>query len=1187
MKKKILTFAFIIYGSIGLISAENLIQDPTFENLSTKKASGQWKKWGQDNCLVESCNGQAFLTNNAKNRMSSLVQNISGLESGKNYAFEVECKSGASNCWGKVAIEIVRDGRLFKLVESKPFANHEFSKIKLNFRMPEDADAIRISLLRSSWNGALGPIIFRNPALKISGLKKKEDFINESGRNTSSIQPVNSEFTNRGKDWLCDWGYGMNRLDFIASGNRLSVACFKYSGANWMYLMPVLANNPVFTFESGKKYIFRFLAQWQKGDNKLVMGFRKADISSKRFLSSGKGKKLLDPVFSVHIPKDLQWHMVEVVMKAPSINEKTEYLLPCIGCEKGEPPKIICIDSLSITEAGAVSMPGDVKITNYEPVQEVNAHGADKLKAEILDAENLAEKFARKLDEADKSGYDVCRPRVIQAVINYAGIAKKDLPLFLNKDEQSPSGIILLKQKLSYIKNAVARGMKEVKQIIAADKRKTPSPSNMDLCVKNGYFSQNNLPVLLIGPQGDHLEVEDDLAFIRQLGCNSVMAEAGPSNMFLPGFEDRLKHFMESARKNNLSVTFQLAGHFFPLDLIGRCPEARRKVYYNMYWGFFMMSNKQKLCIENPEVRKILKDFYRKTAKTLKDSPALNSYTIWNEPYYMCYCDKSIQMFQKRLSEKYSSIEKLNEKWKTSLAGFKEARPPKLLKVSGRYKIDPENLQAWRDWLEFNNRRMVDFFAWLKETIREVDKKTPIHIKKGAWHFCAYGPIAGIDSEALNEEVEDVAGFDDACPYTPFSELQTDRSTGALVVDFMRSVSCGKPIYDTEFHAVGQKKANGKRAAKSPDFIRSILLEHFIHGVSGISYFVWRKQEYYHSLNDLNATPYETLETFGRTCLEIKKLAPLITRFNRGKPDSAILYSKSTFLNTPVKLLQSGFWETPHLETIKKTAQAFYNINLPVRFVTERQLKAGKTEGLKLIIIPSVAYIENGAAAALLRFAENGGTVIFTSGSFIGNEYQTPNDWIKKFGFTALKRDSGKYVVDASKSKEIGELIAHSLETVRCRKAGEKFNFNGNSYKTIGGGDVISGGEKLAAFESGSPAIAVSRIGRGRAIYIAAELGAKKYAEVLDALLEKLNLHPEFYARSTNGDIVWGVELQSADVEDGKLVYLANFNSQPQYVKLHMPKPPSSVIDIFTDAHLPVDIIKLDSLKPLLLKIKF
>ena len=102
------------------------------------------------------------------------------------------------------------------------------------------------------------------------------------------------------------------------------------------------------------------------------------------------------------------------------------------------------------------------------------------------------------------------------------------------------------------------------------------------------------------------------------------------------------------------------------------------------------------ICLESPHTREACVQFYRKTLPNQMKSKTRLVSLLDYEYFYLCYCDRTRDLFRQWLQNKFGTVDQLNAAWGTTHKDFGDVALPD-------YKRGREPNDAKRyDWLEFN-----------------------------------------------------------------------------------------------------------------------------------------------------------------------------------------------------------------------------------------------------------------------------------------------------------------------------------------------------------------------------------------------------------------------------------------------------------------------------------------------------
>eukprot|EP01043_Picozoa_sp_COSAG02_P031368 COSAG02_NODE_2044_length_10022_cov_81.942558_2_plen_966_part_00 len=423
-------------------------------------------------------------------------------------------------------------------------------------------------------------------------------------------------------------------------------------------------------------------------------------------------------------------------------------------------------------------------------------------------------------------------------------------------------------------------------------------------------------------------------------------------------------------------------------------------------WGFD---------IDHPASRAILGPAYTAAAQELGDHPAVVSWMFANEPAFISTQSNWTQTkFRKWLRTEYDGdLAELNRLWNATFSSF--ATVP--LRQYKSAMVDPIcTLAEWHDWCAFNAWRVTDWFTFMHDTIvagapRSASAPPRCHAKimngdlwqvssvPGMWQTHAIG----IDREALIDLFE-VNGCDTTIgqsepttllrTWPPWPTNHPQNMTFAvnwLVLamgyDFMRSLAPHKPLFDSEWHALSgmagrYSDLNLPEAVLTPDYASFAAWHSHIHGQAGnIAWYRGRGS----ANNTFAVNPEASGSAFADQALTqpaaVEGYAYEQVRMNthaRAIRTVATAPRELCFLYSEAAAMANGMDTGPdsYLTTTMRVFEAANFLSVPLGFVTERQLQRGQQADCKLLLLPSVGYIENRTLTALAQLeARATGTV--------------------------------------------------------------------------------------------------------------------------------------------------------------------------------------------------------------------
>ena len=548
------------------------------------------------------------------------------------------------------------------------------------------------------------------------------------------------------------------------------------------------------------------------------------------------------------------------------------------------------------------------------------------------------------------------------------------------------------------------------------------------------------------------------------------------------------------------------------------------------------------ICLESPHIREAVLQYMKRRYEHWKNDPNLLYNIMAYELMYICYCDRSQEMFRNWLQKKYSSLAALNEIWGTSYRSFAEITAP-----STRHSrpLPDVNRAAWYDWASFNTRRFTDYLKWVKSEMRKLDQVTPINAGGTSSMLSSGNSTSGIDEEMIINEVDDA--------------ILNESGGTHIFSDLFLSLSAEKKVM------VEPEMGGG---------VHNILL-HFLHGKSAIAKWLWGKSvstEYpgfaESSVPQSWDIPLSEVAEVLSLGLDVRRLGSEIAEFTRPKPEIAILYAKSSIVQVPPELILAG--RTPYIDALYSAWEGSRYLGCRVGFVSENQIMAGKLSGFKLLIVPAVKYLPPEVFRGILKFVHDGGRALVVPESFLFDQYARQND--------RLATSLGISVKDVTLPEILGqgELVQNydqsRSQTIvygginRKIKTGDKDIFQGRQLTLRTSGLVQSidtdRNTILGSFEDGKPAIVLVKKGRGSIYYLASPLVAADYHLILEPLAREAGLNRPVTGVDAGGNLITRVEVRGVERKGDYLVYASNLAGEPVEFDLQGQKSLGAVYDL-------------------------
>jgi hypothetical protein len=539
------------------------------------------------------------------------------------------------------------------------------------------------------------------------------------------------------------------------------------------------------------------------------------------------------------------------------------------------------------------------------------------------------------------------------------------------------------------------------------------------------------------------------------------------------------------------------------------------------------------ICIESPLTRQAISAYIReKVAPVLAAQRDIPIHAINWEAAYVCYCERTRDMFRQFLSERYSDVGALNRVWGTNYSSFQEVELPRHETMAGQRA-------AWFDFADFNCTRFAGHYAWVKGEIEATDSRKDRLLIGGGPGYAFYGSIGlcGVDLEMLHGKLDKGA-------------ILNESGGRFYVTDLLRSIAGPEEmVADVEFHG-----------SRPP-----LVLGHLLHGDAAIDWCEWLTTSGGYA--GLRAIPFnpkyslEEVELFLRQLLDARRLEREITAFDGAPREVALLYSRTSLLQVPPAFLQAA--RNPYTAEAINAYAGAQAVGVPLRFLTEKQLVSGQLGETKLLLVPGACYLPPEVYQALLKFVEGGGWAVVTPNSLFFDQYNRPADYLGELGITVTAMEDGsrkkRVTVDLSREDGFVQGEVQEVQSSQEPRAAIRVAAEGpfaDLPLTLEGAGVLqelvlaSPARTVATFADGRPAMAVVERGKGRLHYLATPLAPASMTALLDPMVAAVGVTRPVTARLTDGSLPSDFECRSVSDGGSWLVYVMNLGDQPRAVTL-------------------------------------
>ena len=550
------------------------------------------------------------------------------------------------------------------------------------------------------------------------------------------------------------------------------------------------------------------------------------------------------------------------------------------------------------------------------------------------------------------------------------------------------------------------------------------------------------------------------------------------------------------------------------------------------------------ICLESQHIKRAIEQYIQREAPQWRKNPDLLYNIMGYELQYICYCERSQQMFRDWLRQKHqASIQQVNACWKTEFKSFDQIQAPP---VKDSIPLPGTNRAEWYDWACFNQERFTDHLAWVKSVMLKCGADTPITSGGSYSMLVGSNGTSGIDDELLIDRINAIALH--------------EGGGSTLGADLEWALALRKlPLADPE-HSGSVRD----------------LLPHFLHGKSVMQLFRWPSEPDNEFRHENRASipyswqwPLSDVTELLRVALDIRRLNKEIAALASVQPEVAILYSKTSIIQIAPQLMRAT--STPYLDELRRVYEGSLYLDTGTTFISEEQMLKGTAAQYKVILIPAAKHLPPEVANALLEYVNGGGHLVVSPESFMTDQYLRPLNFFDKIGIRILKTSAtpeyNMGVLERQYDQTLRQSIVSSgtdnreITTLPCEEFGKApLAFSGRGIvQTLVAGE---GSVELARFTDGRTAIIRHTLGRGKVYCLAMPLDPQSYARLVDRLFENANISRPVRFTDSEDRRIWKVEGRSLRQDGDWLIYLINHGDITAMVKLTLPAMPLSLKDL-------------------------
>ena len=591
---------------------------------------------------------------------------------------------------------------------------------------------------------------------------------------------------------------------------------------------------------------------------------------------------------------------------------------------------------------------------------------------------------------------------------------------------------------------------------------------------------------------------------------------------------------VQTLHKQNIAVILGTPSAAPPPWLTAKYPEI---VEVNAQGAPLHPGGRRFTCPTNKTYRRLSLTIADEMARTFADTPGVigwqidNEFTLGSSP--RCYCSHCQAGFQDWLRSKYGSLDNLNRTWGTvfwsqSYSDFSQIPVP--LPSGG----DPNPGLA----LDYNRYQSYANASYLEEQLAVLRKICPRHFVTtnniGA-------PYDMIDMRSLYANLDFVA-FDN---YPGFFEMllhEQSRSAPvswdyiyaatALGHDFARSIH-GKPFMIMEEQS---GKAGQRTFSPQPEKgqVRMWTYQAIAHGAMGVNYFRWDTatfgaEEYWHGILNHDRSKSPSFDEIKQTVKELKALGPEVLTASY-PAETALIFDYDCDWALQI---QPGHSALSYATQVTSWYGAIASNHSGIDIIAPGTDLAA----YKIVFAPVVYLLSEAQAARIRSFVQNGG--VFVTNFRLGAKNETSQ--MSRTPLPGLVRD-------------VMGVTVEDYVPIYSAKQGVKFS------STLAGVDGESGiwadilqpvtakvlGTYTSGAHAGRAAITMNTFGKGRAVYIGADLDPASLTRVLRSFAASAGVKQAL-------DVPAGVEVTVRSSGSKQWTFLLNHTDTVQTVNIPGP----------------------------------
>jgi hypothetical protein len=500
----------------------------------------------------------------------------------------------------------------------------------------------------------------------------------------------------------------------------------------------------------------------------------------------------------------------------------------------------------------------------------------------------------------------------------------------------------------------------------------TPAPSPESIQIHDGAFTSDGRPVFLVGAYLGNKPSPERIARLARYGLNFAAFSYGPDQTLATAtldadIQSKLDPVFKAALENRVTLMASLDPQSMPGWALQQNPE--------MTLHFTDDSPETIADITHEAGRKLVNRHFAALLPYLERQKGLAGIALMEEPAFKFTGDEIRARFLKEVKEHYATTHVLNKAWKGLFAKMDEVE-------IGTKPVNPryQGSSAYRyEWQMFHQRLGDEYVSSLRELARGAGNK-PLTIAFADDLFAPGEAERGVDREMLEPQLDATSVCAASAQKSPYYSVEYPKALPIYAL--MKSLAPGKPLINFEGTLTQNVLSDG---ATSHRFFYTQLWEAAIAGVNAFAL----------NAELANLSP-DAFEGYAAACIDLNRLAPIVTAFQNAPAEVAIFWSM------PSKIYNNG---APHLQAALDAYEGCSFSGYKARFISEKQCVETKLDGVRVFVVPDSPAVRNEVFDILKGYMAGDGAVVRTSFSILYDEYgHSRRDIISNTHHTVLVR---------------------------------------------------------------------------------------------------------------------------------------------------------------------------------------